>query len=71
MKLKVYPHPGADIEADITGDYNGAVVRSNCKGEVHVIINDTNLSRFLFQAIIGKPCPRKQFNISFIIRRSD
>lgn len=48
MKLRVYLFLGIDVQADTICDYNGAVIRSNCKGDVHVIIFNTNLSGFFF-----------------------
>ena len=67
-KLKAHLYLGIDVKGDTTGDYNATVIRSNCKADVHVIIVDTDPSRFFYQAIIGKPCPRKQSNISFVMR---
>lgn len=48
LKLKVYRSLGVDVEADIAGNYNRAVIRNNCKGDVHVINIDPKFSRFFY-----------------------
>ncbi|KAM0795760.1 Spc24 subunit of Ndc80-domain-containing protein [Usnea florida] len=48
LKLKVYRSLGIDAETGIAGNYNRAVIRNNCKGDVHVINIDPKFSRFFY-----------------------
>ena len=48
LKLKVYRSLGIDLEEDVAGDYNKAVIRNNQKGDVHVVNIDPKFSRFFY-----------------------
>ena len=48
LKLKVYRSLGIDVETGIAGNYNRAVIRNKCKGDVHVINIDPKFSRFFY-----------------------
>lgn len=48
LKLKVYRSLGIEVEADSTGTYRKAVIRSAQKGDVHVVNIDSRFSRFFY-----------------------
>ena len=48
LKLKVYRGLGIDIERELDGEYNKAIVRNGKKGDVHVINMDNKFSPFFY-----------------------